>query len=205
MSMAMPSVALGVVAGAEPVHDDRRLVAHDPGVVAAGQRGDVAWLGDELGPVVHADRQPAADVILEVRCLAARRVGDRLDVIGPAPARLEHEPPDLPAADLEDLRAAVGELARLLRRAEALVLCLLHGSPPWAGGLARPYLLVGRMTSDIDFALCEDGPTRMPAKRDSTETNDTASRILDIGERLVQVPGVNSLHQPGRAPQPRHA
>src|SRR3954468_13508164 len=102
MSMAMPSVALGVVAGTKPVHDDRRLVAHDPGVVAAGQRGDVAWLGDELGPVVHPDRQPAADVVLEVRCRTARRVGDRLDVTGPAPARLDHEPPDLPAADLED-------------------------------------------------------------------------------------------------------
>src|SRR4051794_18873918 len=146
MSMAVPSVALGVVAGAEPVHDDRRLVAHDPGVVAAGQRGDVAGPGDELGAVVHADGQPAADVVLEVRCLAARRVGQRLDVVGPAPARLEHEPSDLAAADLEDLRAAVGELARLLRGAEALVLGLLHGSPPWAGGFARPYLLVGRIT-----------------------------------------------------------
>src|SRR3954449_6430467 len=132
MSMAMPSGALGVVAGAEPVHDDRRLVAHDPGVVAAGQRGDVARLGDELGAIVHADRQPAADVVLEVRCLAARRVGDRLDVGGPGPARLEHRPADPAAADLEDLRVAVGELARLLRRAEALVLGLLHGSPPWA-------------------------------------------------------------------------
>ena len=44
-----------------------------------------------------------------------------------------------------------------------------------------------------DFDLCEDGPTRMPAKRDSTETNDTAARILDIGERLVQVRGFNGF------------
>src|SRR3954471_10888828 len=100
MSMAMPSVALGVVAGAEPVHDDRRLVGPDPSVGAAGQRGDVAWLGDELGPVVHADRQPAADVVLEVRCLTARRVGDRLDVTGPAPGRLAAEPPARAAASL---------------------------------------------------------------------------------------------------------
>jgi TetR/AcrR family transcriptional repressor of nem operon len=48
------------------------------------------------------------------------------------------------------------------------------------------------MTS-IDFDLCEDGSTRMPAKRDSTETNDTAARILDIGERLVQVRGFNGF------------
>ena len=33
----------------------------------------------------------------------------------------------------------------------------------------------------------------MPAKRDSTETNDTAARILDIGERLVQVRGFNGF------------
>ena len=49
------------------------------------------------------------------------------------------------------------------------------------------------MTSDPDFRLCEDGPTRMPAKRNSTETNDTAARILDIGERLVQVRGFNGF------------
>jgi TetR/AcrR family transcriptional repressor of nem operon len=33
----------------------------------------------------------------------------------------------------------------------------------------------------------------MPAKRDSTEANDTAARILDIGERLVQVRGFNGF------------
>jgi len=33
----------------------------------------------------------------------------------------------------------------------------------------------------------------MPAKRSSTETNDTAGRILDIGERLVQVRGFNGF------------
>src|SRR3954454_13200298 len=33
----------------------------------------------------------------------------------------------------------------------------------------------------------------MPAKRDSTETSDTATRILDIGEGLVQVRGFNGF------------
>jgi TetR/AcrR family transcriptional repressor of nem operon len=33
----------------------------------------------------------------------------------------------------------------------------------------------------------------MPATHDSTETNDTATRILDIGERLVQVRGFNGF------------
>ena len=77
-----------VVAGAEPVDDDHRLVADDPGVVAARQRGDVAGAGDELGAVVHADREPPAHVVLEVRRLAAVGAGDRLHVVRPAPARL---------------------------------------------------------------------------------------------------------------------
>jgi TetR/AcrR family transcriptional repressor of nem operon len=33
----------------------------------------------------------------------------------------------------------------------------------------------------------------MPAQRDRTETNDTATHILDIGERLVQVRGFNGF------------
>src|SRR5690349_20150939 len=132
MSMATASASRGVVAGAEPVDDDRGLVADDPRIVAAGQRGDVARPGDELGAVVHADGQPATDVVLEVRRLAARRDGDRLDVVRPTPPGLEHEPSDLAAADPEDLRVAVGEVARLLGRTEALVLGLLHGSPPSA-------------------------------------------------------------------------
>ena len=33
----------------------------------------------------------------------------------------------------------------------------------------------------------------MPAKRNSPETNETAARILDIGERLVQVRGFNGF------------
>jgi TetR/AcrR family transcriptional regulator, transcriptional repressor for nem operon len=49
------------------------------------------------------------------------------------------------------------------------------------------------MTRPSTFDLCEDGPTRMPAKRDSNEANDTAARILDIGERLVQVRGFNGF------------
>ena len=50
------------MARAEPVHHDHRLVAHDPRVVAAGQRGHVAGAGDELGAVVHPDGQPAAEL-----------------------------------------------------------------------------------------------------------------------------------------------
>ena len=57
---------------------------------------------------------------------------DRLDVVRPAPAGLEDEPADLAAADLEDLGAAVGELARLVGLVEALVLGLVPVRHPWS-------------------------------------------------------------------------
>src|SRR5919108_1961355 len=119
------SAVLRVVAGAVPVDDHNGLVSDDPGVVAARQRGDLARAGDELGAVVHADRELAAHVVLEVRRLAAVRSGDRLDVVGPAPAGLEGVPADLAVADLEDLGAAVRELARVIGVPESLVLGFL--------------------------------------------------------------------------------
>src|SRR5436190_1936967 len=70
-----------IVARAVPVDDQDRLVADHPGVVAARQRGDVTGAGYQLGAVVHLDRQAAADVVLEVRRLAALGARDRLDVI----------------------------------------------------------------------------------------------------------------------------
>src|SRR5919197_3767175 len=123
--LGLRSAVLRVFAGAVPVDDHNGLVADDPGVVAARQRGDLAGAGDELGAVVHADRELAADVVLEMRGLAAVRSGDRLDVVGPAPAGLEGVPADLAVADLEDLGAAVGELARLVGLPESLVLGFL--------------------------------------------------------------------------------
>src|ERR671936_849834 len=119
------SAVLRVVAGAVPVDDHNGLVSDDPGVVAARQRGDLAGAGDELGAVVHADRELAADVVLEMRGLAAVRSGDRPDVVGPAPAGLEGVPADLAVADLEDLGTAVRELTRLVGLPESLVLGFL--------------------------------------------------------------------------------
>src|SRR5919204_4833050 len=125
ISSRLRSAVLRVVAGAVPVDDHNGLVSDDPGVVTARQRGDLAGAGDELGAVVHADRELAADVVLEVRRLAAVRSGDRLDVVGPAPAGLEGVPADLAVADVEDLGAAAPELARLVGLPESLVLGLL--------------------------------------------------------------------------------
>src|SRR5919198_5994813 len=147
--LGLRSAVLRVVAGAVPVDDHNGLVSDDPGVVAAWKRGDLAGAGYELGAVVHADRELAADVVLEVRRLAAVRSGDRPDVVGPAPAGLERVPADLAVAHVEDLGAAVGELARLVGLPESLVLgllacacgchlCLLYGPP------GRPCSLVSR-------------------------------------------------------------
>src|SRR5689334_14113746 len=80
-------VLLGVVARPEPVDDDDLGVADDPGVVAGGQGRDLARRGVELGAVGQLDPQGAGDVVLEVRGLAQVGARDRLDVVGPAPAR----------------------------------------------------------------------------------------------------------------------
>ena len=61
-------------------------------------------------------------MVLEVRRLAAVRPGDGLDVGRPAPARLQHQAPDLGAADTENLRPSVRELADLVGGVEAAML-----------------------------------------------------------------------------------
>jgi hypothetical protein len=61
-----------------------------------------------------------------MRSLAALGLRDGLDVVRPAPPRLEDEAPDLGSSDVEDLGSAVRELARLIRTLEALVLCVVH-------------------------------------------------------------------------------
>src|SRR4051794_30129230 len=117
-----PDRSEGVVARAVPVDDDDGLVTDHPGVVALGQRGDIARLGDELGAVVHPDAQPAAHVELHVRCLAAVGAGDGLDVVRPAPARLEDQPADLATTYLDDLCVAAGKFTDLVGLREGPVL-----------------------------------------------------------------------------------
>ena len=164
MSMAVPSGALGVVAGAEPVDDDRGLVAHDPGVVAAGQRGDVA--------------RPATNSVPSSMRIASRPLtwywkcgASQLAVLASGLTSLDQRQPGsktsrptspppicrISAWPLGNSRVSSGApkllcsvccMARLLR----------------SGGLARPYLLVGRMARP-DFDLCEDGPRCRPSRQ----------------------------------------
>src|SRR3954447_813622 len=80
-SPASPSRLLRVLARAEPIDDNHRLVADDPRIMAARQRGHVTGTRYELGSVVHRDRELTGDVILEMWRLATRRLGDRLHVL----------------------------------------------------------------------------------------------------------------------------
>ena len=65
------------------------------------------------------------------------------DVLRPAPARLEHQPAHLVAADHEDVRVAVRERANLVRGLEPLVCRLLHRCSPFrvAGYLSGGILI----------------------------------------------------------------
>src|SRR5438309_7739840 len=122
ISTSSGSEGPGVVAGAVEVDHDRRLVADDPGVVAARQRREVSRAGHELGAVVHADAKPPAHVVLEVRGLAACGLRDGLDVVRPAPAGLEDEAANRRASQGQQLGMPVLELTDLLGLDEALVL-----------------------------------------------------------------------------------
>src|SRR5579884_2597001 len=115
--------ALGVVGEALPVDDHHGLVTDHPGVVS--RRGDHHVAGPELvlGAIVHADAHASRDDVARVRALAALGLGDRLDVLRPAPARLEDRTAhDALAADVDDLQlaAVVLEGAHLVRCVEAL-------------------------------------------------------------------------------------
>jgi hypothetical protein len=105
------------------------LVADHPGVVAGRQGRHLAGSGVQFGALGGEDPQGPGHVVLEVRCLAQVRAGERLDVLRPAPARLEHEAADLRASDRDDLGAAEGELAHLVGCGEVAVLDALKGAP----------------------------------------------------------------------------
>src|SRR5271166_5330546 len=113
-----------VVAGAEPVDGNDRLIADNPGVMTTRERRDITRTGDELAAIVHANRQPPAHVVLEMRRLAAVGLRDGLHVVRPAPSGLEDEAPHLPTTNLDDLRPSIGKLAHLVRALEAAMLGL---------------------------------------------------------------------------------
>jgi hypothetical protein len=81
VSPEVTALALGVVAGAGPIDEYDWLVAHDPGIVALGQRRDLAGANVELGAIRHEDVEAARRVVLEVWSLAPLRPGNGLYVL----------------------------------------------------------------------------------------------------------------------------
>src|SRR5437764_7036441 len=108
---------------------DRRegLVTDDPRVVSRLDRGDIAGPDLGLGAVVVGDLHPTRHAVEQVGRLALLRPGDRLDVLGPAPPRLERAVENRVAADVDHPGLAlVGERTRLVGRAHALDLYSRH-------------------------------------------------------------------------------
>src|SRR5579872_3455005 len=104
----------GVGAGAVPVDGDHGGVADYPGVVAGGEGGDLAGDGVELGAVGKTDPKLSGHVVLEVRRFAQVGAGGGLDVLGPAPAWLQHQAPDVAAVDVQYFQDAAGEFAHFV-------------------------------------------------------------------------------------------
>jgi len=89
------------------IDQHHRLVADDPGVVPRGQGRDVAGFAIQLGAVVHLDMQHAGDVVLQMRRLTTRRLGDWLHAGRPSPARLQGRTTDRRTADLDQFQPSV--------------------------------------------------------------------------------------------------
>jgi hypothetical protein len=61
-------------------------------------------------------------VVLKVRCLTARCLGDWFDVFRPAPSRLEYQSSNLAVADLQNLDPTVWKFSNFIGLIERLVL-----------------------------------------------------------------------------------
>ena len=106
-------------ADARPGDADPRLVADDPRVVPG--RDLVDRLGPDLhrGAVGHLDVETTRDHEPEVVVLAPLGSGERLDMLGPAPAGLDDLPPDGRFAEMDELDPPVVEPAHVVRPPEA--------------------------------------------------------------------------------------
>src|SRR5204862_2919186 len=110
----------GVLRRALELHPDEGLVPEHPGVVARGDPVGVARSEIDRCPILVLDVDPAGDDVTKVLGLAAVGSDDRLDALGPAPARLEREPADLRLADLDDVDHCLLGLADLVGAVQVL-------------------------------------------------------------------------------------
>ena len=134
-------------------------------------------------------------MVLEVRRLAAVGLASGFTSFDQRQPGASDEAADLAAADLQDLGAAVRELARLVglpgsscARSAASVLAPAWSRSSWPWLTRDSYLLVGRVSTRIRvWEDCAMATSRV------TDDGDTATRILDSAESLVQVRGFNGF------------
>src|SRR5438270_2830688 len=126
---ASGSARLRVTLQTAEVEHHAGLLADDPGVVPRRHVKRLAWPELALAAVVHPQRHAAFQDVADVVYLARIGPGDRLDVLRPAPARLEDAAPDRVAVQVDQLDAAraLRELPHLIRVLEALSSKLCHG------------------------------------------------------------------------------
>src|ERR1017187_831396 len=87
-------LVLGVILHAGDVHEHDRVIAHDPGVMARRDPGNVTGAEFLFAAAVHDNMQAPRDVVLQVSCLAGLGFYERLDARGPFPAGLQSRAPE---------------------------------------------------------------------------------------------------------------
>src|SRR4051794_36774583 len=89
------------------VQKHARLRAVRPRVMARIDVHDVAWCHRELGAVIEPNGHLPGQTDSGVVGLAGLGAGDRLDVVGPAPPRLEHAASESELTEGDDVHVAV--------------------------------------------------------------------------------------------------
>jgi hypothetical protein len=107
--------------GAAEVERHARLIADHPGVVTGPDHERVTGPQLHLGAVGHPHPLAPGDDIAGVGDLAQLGAGERLDVLRPAPAGLEHRAPDRRVIECDQIDPALlGRGPALVRAVEAL-------------------------------------------------------------------------------------
>jgi hypothetical protein len=102
---------LGVVPCGTPVESNAGLAANDPRIVTGRDDERITGPKVALGSIVHRNVHPAGDDVSGVGRLAGLGASDRLDVVGPPPARLENSSAHDGSGNRHHPEFTVGELS----------------------------------------------------------------------------------------------
>src|SRR5205823_3326449 len=121
LCVGLSSAGGGVVRDVSEVDEDAGVVADNLRIVSRRDVDEFAGTDLSLASVVHHDLHPARDAVAEVMGLTRVGAGDRLDVLGPLPARLEDAAEDDSSLHLQHFCMSMSlELPGFIRRVEAL-------------------------------------------------------------------------------------